>query len=57
MICTLRQLISIIGVHALMSVVHSVFSVMAGLIVEKLFCCSPFITLHNGLKMSQYKAY
>ena len=33
-----------------------IFFVMAGLIVAMLLCCSPFIMLCNGLKMSKYKA-
>ena len=37
----------ITGASALM-IVHSVFSAMAGLVVEMLFiCCSLFITLHT----------
>jgi len=38
---------------------HSIFSVTAELIVEILTfsCCSPFITLHNGLKISEYEVY
>ena len=36
---------------------HSVFSVMARLIVEILSCCSSFIMLHNGLKMGEYEVY
>ena len=35
-----------------------VFSIMAGLIIERCFSCySPFIMLCNGLKMSEYEAY
>ena len=30
---------------------HSIFSVRAGLLIEMLLCCSPFITLCNGLKL------
>ena len=33
------------------------FSVMAGLIVEMLYMLSLFMTLRNGLKMSEYEAY
>ena len=48
---------SINEAHAL-TIEHSVFSIMAGLIVEILFVLfSVFITLHNGLKMSKYEAY
>ena len=36
---------------------HSKFSVMTGLIVEAFSCCSLFIMLCNGLKMSEYDAY
>jgi len=35
---------------------HSVFSVMAGLVVEMLFSVYN-ITLRNGLKMSEYEVY
>jgi len=34
------------------TIVSSISSVMAGLIVDMLSCCSLFITLHNGLKVS-----
>ena len=44
--------ISITGTCAL-TIVHSVFSVMAGLIVEMLFM---LFSLRNGLKMSEYEA-
>ena len=40
-----------------LTIEHSIFSVMAGLIVEILLCCSPFIVLCNELNMSEYKAY
>ena len=40
-----------------LTVEHSIFSIMAGLIVEILSCCSLFITLRNGLKMSEYEVY
>jgi len=30
---------------------------MAGLIVELLFDCSLFVTLRNGLKMSEYEVH
>ena len=36
---------------------HSISSVIAELIVEILSCCSPFIMLRNGLKMSEYEVY
>ena len=39
------------------TIVHSIFSVMAGLIVEILSCYSLFTTLLNGLKMSEYETY
>jgi len=39
------------------NIVHSIFSVMAGLIVKIFSCFFLFITLHNGLKMSECKAY
>jgi len=32
-------------------------SVMAGLIVEILLCCSPFLLLCNRLKISEYEAH
>ena len=35
---------------------HSVFSVMSGLIVDFSWC-PPFMTLCNGLKMSEYEAH
>jgi len=41
------------GAHALM-IGHSIFSVMAGLIVEIFFM---LFSICNGLKMSEYKAY
>ena len=34
-----------------------VFSIMAKLIVEMFSCCSPFISLCNGLKISEYDVY
>ena len=37
-----------------LTIKHSVFSVMSGLIVEILFM---LFFVHNGLKMSEYKAY
>ena len=40
-----------------LTIEHSVFSIMAGLIVEMLFMLCLFITLHNGLKMSDYEVY
>ena len=43
-------------VHTL-TIKHSVFSVMAGLIVEILFMLFSIIALCNGLKMSEYGAY
>ena len=46
---------SITGALAL-TIVHSIFSAMVGLIVE-ISCCSLFITLRNGLKMSGYEVY
>ena len=39
--------------HALM-IEHTVFTVMAGLIVGILFM---LFSIYNGLKMSEYKAY
>lgn len=45
--------ISITVAHVL-TIKHSVFSVMAGLIVEILFM---LFSVHNGLKMSEYEAY
>jgi len=36
---------------------HSIFSVMAGLIVEILLCFSLIITLLDGLKMRECEAY
>ena len=36
---------------------HSLFFVMAGLILVILSCCSLFIMLCNGLKVSEYEAY
>ena len=47
---------SITGVCAL-TTEHSVFSIMAELIVEMLFSCSLFIMMYNGLKISEYEAY
>jgi len=40
-----------------LTIVHSVFAVMAELIVEMLFMCPLFMTLRNGLKMSEYEVY
>ena len=45
---------SITGAHTL-TIKHSVFSIMAGLLIEMLLRCSLFKTLFNGLKMSEYK--
>ena len=36
---------------------HFIIFVMVGLIVEILLSCSLFMTLCNGLKMSEYEAY
>ena len=36
-----------------LTIEHSVFSYLAGLIVEILLYCSLFVMLHNGLKMSE----
>ena len=47
--------VSITRMHALM-IEHSIFSIMAELIVEMLFC-SVFIMLRNGSRMSEYEAY
>ena len=33
------------------------FSVITGLIVRRFSCCFAFITLCNGLKMSEYEVY
>ena len=46
-------LISIIEVRTL-TIMHSVFFVMAGLIVEMLFM---LFSIYNRLKMSDYEAY
>ena len=48
--------ISMTGAHAL-TIEHSVFSVMAGLIEKMLCfsCCYLYIMLCNGLKMSEYE--
>ena len=40
--------------HSALTIMHSVFSVMAGVVVEMLFM---FITLCNGLKTSEYEVY
>ena len=56
MIGTTPIFISITGARAL-TIVHSIFSMMAGLVVESFSCFSLFITLCNRLKMSKYKAY
>ena len=44
---------SINEAHAL-TIEHSVFSIMAGLIVEMFFV---LFSIYNGLKMSEYEAY
>ena len=43
---------SMAGVHT-SAIKHSVFSVIPELIVEMLLCCTLFVTLCNGLKMSE----
>ena len=41
-----------------MTIVHSILSLMAGLIVELLFILfSVYIKLRNGLKMSEYEVH
>ena len=40
-----------------MTIVHSIFSVMAGLIVEMLFMLSSVLTLRIRLTISEYEVY
>ena len=47
---------SINEAHTL-TIERSVLYIMAGLIVEILSHCSPYIMLHNGLKMSEYEVH
>ena len=47
----------ITGVWCTLTIEHFVFFIMGGFIVEMLSCCSVFIMLCNGLKMSEYEAY